>query len=121
MPRINYIGNLKETSYLLPVKPFANPIKAAVFVASTCHRGPRTSNREKVVAQIEGQFRVDSLGKCHRTSVGPEGVTLSVSSNATENLILKRSAISNYLFYLAFENTIEPGYVTEKVYDALLA
>lgn len=34
---------------------------------------------------------------------------------------MKRQAISNYLFYLAFENTLEPGYVTEKVYDALIA
>ncbi len=28
---------------------------------------------------------------------------------------------NRYLFYFAFENTIEPGYVTEKVFDALNA
>ena len=33
----------------------------------------------------------------------------------------KRKVISKYLFYLAFENTIEPGYVTEKVFDAVFA
>jgi hypothetical protein len=34
---------------------------------------------------------------------------------------MKRQAISRYLFYLAFENSHERGYVTEKVFDALLA
>ena len=53
----------------------------------------------------------DSLGKCHKTSTGPEGIVLKSSADVNENLILKRKAISNYLFYLAFENTIEPGLV----------
>ena len=36
-------------------------------------------------------------------------------------MILKRDAISNYMFYLAFENSIEVGYVTEKLFDGLIA
>eukprot|EP01034_Spumella_vulgaris_P033191 gene33191-40957_t len=41
--------------------------------------------------------------------------------NAKESLQLKQQALSNYMFYLAFENTNERGYVTEKVFDALIA
>ena len=121
VPRVYYQGKFKESSYLLMTKPYDHLIKAAVYVASTCHKGPRTTNREHIVAAIESQFRVDSLGKCHPTAKGPEGITLKFSTDVHENLMLKRNAISNYLFYLAFENTIEPGYVTEKVYDALIA
>ena len=37
------------------------------------------------------------------------------------NLILKREAISKFMFNMAFENSIEEGYVTEKPFDALMA
>ena len=121
VPRVYYGGKFKDNADLKLYKPYQDLIKAAVYVASTCHKGLKTSNREHIVSSIEKHFRVDSLGKCHHTSVGPEGVSLLDSENATERLNLKRKAISNYQFYLAFENTIEPGYVTEKVYDALLA
>eukprot|EP01033_Poteriospumella_lacustris_P005267 gene5267-3763_t len=38
-----------------------------------------------------------------------------------ERLRFKREAMAKYKFYLAFENTNERGYVTEKVFDALYA
>ena len=33
----------------------------------------------------------------------------------------KREAISRFMFHMAFENSIESGYVTEKPFDALLS
>ena len=45
----------------------------------------------------------------------------NTKATAAENLKSKQQAISKYLFYLAFENSVEPGYVTEKVFDALKA
>ena len=66
-------------------------------------------------------MRVDSLGKCLHSRTGPEGVTLGVGGTAQESLQLKREAIAHYMFYFAFENTYERGYVTEKVFDALIA
>jgi Glycosyltransferase family 10 (fucosyltransferase) C-term len=64
---------------------------------------------------------VDGLGRCLHTAHIPENVSLGNSHNSELNLILKREAISNYQFYLAFENSIETGYVTEKVFDGLVA
>ena len=119
VPR-TYFRGLK-TSDLLVAKPFSSMIKAASFVASTCHRGDSTTKRISLLQQLQKSFRVDSLGKCQHTKHVPEGITLGVGKTAQESLQLKQAAISNYLFYLAFENSYERGYVTEKVFDALIA
>lgn len=119
--RVYYAGKFKENAHLLHLNSFDSLIKGASFVASTCHRGRQVSNREEVVSALETLVRVDSLGKCHRTPTGPEGIVLRSSPNDEENLRLKRETIGKYMFYLAFENTIESGYVTEKVFDALIA
>lgn len=118
----SYIGTgIFNSSTFIPLRPFDAMIPGAAYVASTCHRGRNAPKREEVVTALQKLYRVDSLGKCHRSEVLPDTVKLRVGSNALETLQLKREAISNYLFYLAFENTIEPGYVTEKVFDALIA
>lgn len=119
IPRTYFRG--LNSSAFMPLKPFHQLIKGASFVASTCHRGEGTTKRVSVVTQMQTQFRVDSLGRCHTTRHIPEGITLGHSTNALEHLRMKQQAISHYLFYCAFENTYERGYVTEKVFDALIA
>jgi hypothetical protein len=119
IPRTYFTG--LNASTFLPMKPFSQLIQGAVFVASTCHRGEGTTKRVSVVTQMQSHFRVDSLGRCHTSRNLPEGVTLGHSFNAQEHLRMKQRAINNYLFYCAFENTYERGYVTEKVFDALIA
>jgi len=110
---------------VLPLVPFGKKLKAAAYVASTCHVGSRARPlREILVSRLEKHFRVDSLGKCHRTestTSHPGMQPLSSGQTDAETLQLKQKALSNYLFYLAFENTIEAGYVTEKVFDSLKA
>ena len=102
---------------------FSSLIKGASYVASDCHkRDAANANRDNVVGDIRrAGFRVDGLGRCMRSAEGPEGVTLPKSGDTRYNLLLKRKAISRYLFNLAFENSIESGYVTEKPFDALLS
>ena len=72
-----------------------------------------------------GTFRVDGLGHCLRTPAKqiPEKITLGFAGigNTEKNLRLKRKAIGRYMFYMALENTLEPGYVSEKLFDALAA
>ena len=72
---------------------------------------------------LRKHLRIDGLGKCMHTPVHdiPEGISLTQGRNALESLQLKRKAISKYQFYLAFENTKESGYITEKVFDGLIA
>ena len=65
-------------------------------------------------------FRVDGLGRCMKSRGGAENVVLQSSPDARANLVLKRQATGHYLFDLSFENSIDPGYVTEKAFDALL-
>jgi hypothetical protein len=48
-------------------------------------------------------------------------VTLPNLRNTGLNLQLKRQTIGRFMFNMAFENSIEPGYVTEKPFDALIA
>jgi len=43
------------------------------------------------------------------------------TNNTKKDLVEKRKAAGHYLFSFAFENQIEPGYVTEKIFDALYA
>jgi Glycosyltransferase family 10 (fucosyltransferase) C-term len=81
------------------------------------------SNRDGVVVKMRQLgFRVDGLSTCLNSGPNKEGVRLpKMTSDDELNLQLKRKTISNYLFHLAFENTYEAGYVTEKVFDALYA
>jgi hypothetical protein len=116
----SYFSGLNASQFL-PLKSFKTMISGASFVASTCHKHEGSTKRVSVVMDLQRHYRVDSLGKCHTTKHIPEGIVLSSGSSALENLQLKQHAISNYLFYLAFENTYERGYGTEKVLDALIA
>ena len=115
-----YFSGLNASEFL-PLKSFSKLINGASFVASTCHKGEGTTKRVSVVMQLEAYIRVDSLGKCHTTRHIPEGIVLKSGRSEQQNLLYKQQAISHYMFYLAFENTYERGYVTEKVFDALIA
>lgn len=115
-----YIGKFNESQFL-PHIEHNKLIRGVAYVASTCHRPTKTMNREGFVKSLRQFIRLDGLGKCSHTRTIPEGVKLFKGSNALETLQLKQQTISKYMFYLAIENTIEPGYVTEKVADALIA
>jgi hypothetical protein len=117
-------------------------VKGASYVASDCHkvdsdknissfftlkkkstqRDSANANRDAVVQLIRNEgFRVDGLARCMRSPVGPEGISLPNTPSTRYNLEIKREVLSRYMFNLAFENSIEPGYVTEKPFDSLVA
>ena len=112
---------LNESS-LLPTRNFTSLIKGGAYIASDCHRHDNANaNRDGVIHNIRvAGFRVDGLGRCMRSSDNPEGISLPRGGDTRYNLEIKRKVISHYMFYFAFENSVEPGYVTEKPFDALI-
>jgi len=113
-----YYHPFKENQFFSPFRKFSELIKGASFVSSNCDylRGAIVRNNIIGLLRKHG-FRVDGLGKCMHTPVGPEGVELNYVRTSNDKI----SAISRYMFNMAFENTVEPGYVTEKPFEALTA
>ena len=123
LQRIYKEAILNVTDKFLEPRNFSSLIKGASYVASDCHkRDSANANRDWYVQQLRGAgLRVDGLARCMRSATGPEGVSLPQTHNTRYNLFLKREAIGKFLFNLAFENSIEDGYVTEKPFDALVS
>ena len=117
-----YDGAFINESHFVPMHDFSSLIKAGAYVAGDCHkRDNANAKRDHIVYLIRNAgFRVEGLGRCMHT-VNPEGVTLPTNPEARYDMDVKRRAISRFMFSMAFENSIEDGYVTEKPFDALLS
>eukprot|EP01041_Mallomonas_annulata_P009440 gene9441-19612_t len=115
---------LNKSDFIIPLQPYNQLIKGGSFSSSHCIRPDRmNSNRDEVVIALrKNGFRVDGLGNCLKGIHGTERIYLPpLGNDDEENLRIKRRIIAKYMFHMAFENAIEPGYVTEKVFDSLLA
>jgi len=87
--------------------PFVERKSFALSIISDCHA---TSQRQYYIDHLVaylGHDRVHQYGRCGTRSLPPPPVT-----NAART-------IEKYKFFLAFENTIMPGYVTEKLFTVL--
>ena len=120
--RIHKIAYFTENDINVHLYNFSYLIKAASYVAKDCHhKDTANANRDGIIHQIRLHgFRIDGLSKCMH-SQNLEGITLQNSGDTVTNLALKREVISRFMFNMAFENSLEDGYVTEKPFDALLA
>ena len=89
----------------------AAPRSAAVFVARNCHS---KNGREEAVRRLDKLLRggVDRPGVCLNTLRWPKCGKAKCG---------KHAVIRGYPFYLAFENSDETDYVSEKVFHALEA
>ena len=85
---------------------FDNAIKGASFIARNCGSN---NNRESVVTNLTSIMRVDSLSSCLQNANPPHNMTM-------EN---KGAVQREFLFHLAFENTCEDDYITEKLWGTL--
>ena len=84
---------------------------AAAFVASNCHDKVRTAIASKLAQR---GVQVDSLGKCvPKHTRGAHNATYRDGSKILQ--------LMDYRVYLAFENSRERGYVTEKILDGYKA
>ena len=84
-------------------------LRGASFIAGNCGSN---SHREDLVKELMNYTRVDSLGSCLHNKDPPEGVDVG-------GLQGKINLMRSYLFHLAFENSNEPDYVTEKLWGTL--
>jgi hypothetical protein len=107
---LTYVPTLAELKSAmaapLPDKTEAAPL--VMFQSSSFDR----SGRNAYAAKLTEHIPIDSFGKFlnNRPLGSPDAGSLT-----------KRGVISRYRFCIAFENAIEFDYVTEKLYDPLLA
>ena len=92
----------EETRNPLATNVFDRKFMAAVYTN-------RTRNREEAVQILSMRFsRVDVYGRPHKLQL-------------EDTNLAKHNVIKDYKFYLAFENGIHDGYVTEKLFHARVA
>jgi len=92
-----------------------SPSAPIVWIASNCNS---RSNRESFVRNLMKFVAIDSFGRClNNREAGPFAMR-SDGSNWNEALENKHALLRAYKFVLVLENTIEPSYVSEKIFDA---
>jgi len=90
-----------------PAVDYDKAIRGASFLASNCDS---TNDRERIVSEMMAVIRIDSMGRCLHNVEPPNGLEDNVQIRD------KKSIQAQYLFHLAFENTNEVDYVTEKLW-----
>ncbi|XP_061350979.1 glycoprotein 3-alpha-L-fucosyltransferase A isoform X2 [Gastrolobium bilobum] len=92
-----------EYDIMAPVKPKTEAALAAAFI-SNC--GARNFRLQALEALEKENIKIDSYGGCHRNHDGR---------------VDKVETLKRYKFSLAFENSNEEDYVTEKFFQSLVA
>lgn len=88
-------------------KKFEDRSYFALSMISDCHAPSSRDQYIKHLVAYLGHRRVHQYGKCG------DGHKMPFNND----IILRK--VSKYKFYLAFENTIQPGYVSEKLAKTL--
>lgn len=92
-----------EYDIMGPVQPKTEDAMAAAFI-SNC--GARNFRLQALEALERAEIKIDSYGSCHRNHDGR---------------VNKVQTLKGYKFSLAFENSNEEDYVTEKFFQSLVA
>lgn len=94
-----------------PAVEYDGAIRGASFLARNCES---MSNREDVVQDLMKSTKIDSLSECLNNAEPPD---VKDDGGLGGKIAIMRS----YLFHLAFENSKEDDYVTEKLWGTLQA
>jgi hypothetical protein len=92
---------------VFPFVPFEHRPNFAMSIISDCHASSQRQIYIDHLSDYLGQHRVHQYGACGNRKLPPPPVTHAAK------------IISTYKFYLSFENTIQEGYVTEKLMTVL--
>lgn len=91
-----------------PLWPFEQRERFAVFVSSHCDASPRA----QFVTELRKYIPIDEFGTCAPESDDSKGVLPSAQYDYLAQIKFIKE---RYKFYLCIENTIQEGYVTEKL------
>ena len=103
-----YYSNFKASRIVRHIDPTAKKNKICMLISS----GVNQSEREEYIAELMQHIDIDSYGRLYHNS------SMEGEDNGWES---KQNLYSQYKFVIAFENSILEDYVTEKLYDPLLA
>jgi hypothetical protein len=103
-----YIPPTFEERCRHPAPPKTEAAPLVMFQSSAHDR----SGRIPYAAALMRHIRIDSFGAILNNRTLPE---------ADRGILTKRAVAGRYRFCIAFENSIAPDYVTEKLFDAYLA
>ncbi|KAL0743216.1 hypothetical protein Bca4012_084729 [Brassica carinata] len=92
-----------EYDIMAPVQPKTEKALAAAYISNCIAQNFRLQALE---ALMDANVTIDSYGRCHRNR---------------DERVEKVEALKHYKFSLAFENTNEEDYVTEKFFQSLVA
>lgn len=107
---VPYLPWLSEWDRMRATPPARQAEAAAV--AAFISNGDDRAGRAALLTQLARYVRIDSYGRLLNNRQAPADDGGGAS---------KRRIVASYPFCLAFENSIGPDYVTEKVFDALSA
>ncbi|GAQ92935.1 Putative fucosyltransferase [Klebsormidium nitens] len=107
-------GSALDIDIFAPALPFEKKRKAAMAVISNC--GGKTFRLQAVAKMQELGIQVDMYGRCMHNKDFQDDVE-STDPWWNQKIVTART----YMFYLTFENSRWPDYVTEKLYHVLTA
>lgn len=122
---ISYFGrsdfeSLLQASSTDQIIDWKNRRPVAAFISSHCN-----SRRDAIVSRLAKLgVPIHSLGACapeHTENHYGDAHSWSKDSRVLIAEVGKRKILQKYRVYLAFENSLEPGYITEKIMDAYAA
>eukprot|EP01034_Spumella_vulgaris_P028549 gene28549-35430_t len=127
LPITYYPLNIVSTQAVMqPMRPFAEKTGygtgvQVVLFASNCDRAGATE-RYKYIEELMKHVPVHSYGKCFNNRKEPENMPNDPAWPAiAQRRARKVKILSQYKFYLAFENAPVEDYVSEKVFEGLIA
>jgi len=102
----------------VPFKEKSQEVIATIFM-SNC--GSTNSNRAEYLKQLMEVIPIHSFGRC-MNNISPHSVPDCHNQAGNQHIYEEKMCIiRKYKFYLAFENSIDESYVTEKYWQSLRA
>eukprot|EP01080_Neovahlkampfia_damariscottae_P003875 gene3875-7089_t len=107
-----YVGYFGYNLLERPVKKKRNDILVSAYISNCDYRV--SSDRLKIIKELKKYIKIDVFGKCFNVTEPKELMHLDYAKRKIEN-------IANYKFHLAFENSKDNGYISEKIWQSFHA